>query len=133
MIDEQEVVLLNLVTHQEEDESEKCANRHRDWKNQRHWHNGEGEGLVVAQLEEPVICVGPVPDPVEYLEEALVEEVRYIKHLNAVCDKDNLHEIACNESCHVANIARDEPQELVEGVFFDELDDLLVCDQTGQR
>ena len=30
MIDEQEIVLLNLVTHQEEDESEKCANRHRD-------------------------------------------------------------------------------------------------------
>jgi len=54
--------------------------------------------------------------------------VGHVEHLDAIRDKDDLHEVGHDEGRHVADIARDEAQQLVEGVFLDKLDDLLVGD-----
>ena len=65
MVDEEEVVLFNLVPHQEKNECEKGANWHGDGEQERHRHDGEGKGLIVAKLEEPVVFVRSVPSPVD--------------------------------------------------------------------
>jgi hypothetical protein len=59
--------------------------------------------------------------------------VRHVQHLNAVGDEDNLQEIGRDESCHGAYVAGNEFKQLIEGVFLDELDYLLVGDQAGER
>ena len=48
VVHEQEVVLLNLVAHQEEDEGEEGTNRHGDGEDQRHGHDSERERLIIA-------------------------------------------------------------------------------------
>ena len=74
-----------------------------------------------------------MPDPVHDNEETFDEEVRHVEHLNAVRDEDHLNQVGHDEGSHVADVARDESEQLVEGLLFDELNDLLVRDQTSQR
>ena len=64
VVDEKKVVLFNLVAHQKEYECEERANGHGDWKNQAHREDRECEWLIVADLEEPVIFVRSVSQPV---------------------------------------------------------------------
>ena len=97
MIHEKKVVLLNLVPHQEENESQKGADGHGHRKDQRDAHYREGERLVVAKLEEPVVFVGSLAHPIDKREEALPAKVRHVKHLNAVRDENRLHEVQCDE------------------------------------
>lgn len=91
MVHEQEVVLFNLVAHEEENEGEKGAYGHRDGEHERHAHDSESEGLVVSKLEKPVIFVGSVLHPVIKNKEALPAKVRDIKHLDAIGDEYDLH------------------------------------------
>jgi len=65
VVDEEEVVLLNLVSHQKENESKERADRHSDGEQECHRHDSEREGLVVTKLKEPVVFVRSVPCPVD--------------------------------------------------------------------
>ena len=91
MVDENEVVLLNLISDHEENESEKGADWHRNREDERHAHDRERKRLIVSKLEEPVIFVGSVSHPIQECEETFPGEVRHIQHLDAVGNEDDLH------------------------------------------
>ena len=74
-----------------------------------------------------------MPHPVQESEETFPSEVRYVKHLNAISDEDDLNEVLHNERCHGSNVLRDLTEEILKSFTLDEVNNLLVCNQAGQR
>ena len=133
MVDEDEVVFLDLIPHQKEYEGEEGADWHRHGENERHAHNRECERLIVSKLEDPVVFVRPMPHPIQECEETFPGKVRYVKHLDAVSDEDDLDKVLHNERCHSSNVCRYLTEEVLKCFTLDEDNNLLVRDQAGQR
>lgn len=74
-----------------------------------------------------------MPHPVQESEETFPREVRYVKHLDAISDEDDLNEVLHNERCHGSNVLRYLTEEILKSFTLDEVNNLLVRDQAGQR
>ena len=74
-----------------------------------------------------------MPHPIQECEETFPGEVRYVKHLDAIRDEDDLNEVLHNERCHGSNVLRYLTEEILKSFTLDEVNNLLVRNKAGQR